>query len=153
MTKEKDDSDYKKWYYDACSLDSNKDVYVEIESNIKKHNTKAIISHLSLGEAFANCHRKGKEQLYAFIDLISNLKDSDLIKVVGNDHTIKELKDIFEVFDGLHAADALHLATAIYNNCEILRTTDNDLLKLPKKKVLEIAKKYGCHSFCITNMN
>lgn len=128
-----------RWYYDACTLDS-KDTYSQIV-NKKTPPRESIISHLSLGEAFAGSHRKGKEASGTFAELIEALRD--YIKIVGNDGIESELSVVRQQIGRISLTDAAHLATALKCGCIILRTSDQDLLGISKAKLREIAKILG----------
>ena len=109
-----------KWYYDACTLDKSKKTYSEIVNS--QSYRVSIVSHLSLGEAYANCREKGKEEFESFSSLINILEK--YIKVVGNDASQGILDGIRQVFQELEITDSVHLATAIDNKCQVLRTND-----------------------------
>lgn len=140
----------RKWYYDACVLDESKNTYYEIINKNPKFSITSITSHLGLGEAYGNCRKKGEEQAEAFISLINKL--GNRLDIVGNDDIEKELIRILEVFPALSITDAIHLATAIRCKCEILRTIDPDLHRLPHKKVRKLAEEFGCPGFAISLM-
>ena len=137
----------RRWYYDACSLEY-KSCYGEILSNNRHHKIRAIASHLSLGEAYANCRIKGGEQANAFIELMTQL--GNLLNIVENDGIDRIFAKIREGFPALSITDAIHLATAIAYKCEVMKTEDPDLCGLPKKKVQKIAEELSCPKFSIT---
>ena len=138
-----------RWYYDACVLDKSKSAYAEMFN--RHYPIKAVISHLALGEAFANSHRRGNEVADAFMSLVRDL--SPYIEIVGNDGCDAILHDVKREFQHLSITDALHVATAIKNNCVNLRTIDRDLYGIPqRKKLQEIGVKFGLRSFSITKM-
>lgn len=121
-----------KWYYDANALDV-KEVFVEIT---KKHRAnETLISFLALGEAYGNNFNKSDELAESFVELIGKLRDH--IKIITNEGTNGILKELMETFPRLDAADALHLATAIHNNCEMIRSGDKDIYGIPEKKLSE----------------
>ena len=123
------------WYYDACALDSGTEVYGEMTS--KSNPIRPIVSHLALGEAYGNCHNKGKAQEDAFLRLMRVA--SRKMEIVGNDGIEEILSITKETFPKLSFTDAIHLATAIKFKCNIFRTSDNDFCGLDHEKV----KKYG----------
>jgi predicted nucleic acid-binding protein len=142
-----------RWYYDACTLDK-KNVYFEIIN--KKRPKEAIISHLSLGEAYGNCHIKGKqprsEALSAFSGFIEELRLGGHITIVGNDDIEDELDDIRDMFKDLSITDAIHLATAIKYKCGVFVTTDHDFLKLPKNELNKLAERFELDKLVIIKM-
>lgn len=146
------DDKREKWYYDACALDSGLETYSEIIN--KNHPIKPIVSHLSLGEAYGNCHGriKSKEASEAFIDLINRLKALNKLNIVGNDGINDIFDEIRNDIPHLSITDLMHLATAIKNKCNIFRTIDDDFINLSdinKKKIKEIAEKSYTPNFVI----
>lgn len=138
-----------RWYYDACALDSKLGTYSQIV-NKKNPPRETIISHLSLGEAFANSHRKGKEVSETFAELIENLRG--FFRLEGNDGIESELTVIQGEVARISLTDAVHLATALKYDCNILRTTDKDLLGIPKARLKKIAEKLGKDRCTIHNI-
>lgn len=134
-----------RWYYDACVLDKNKSAYAEMFN--RTPTIQPIISHLSFGEAFANSYMKGQEKLDAFVSLITNLKT--YIKVVQNDGSEKVLQEVRATFPALSITDAIHMATALENNCICIKTTDRDFCGLNSKKLNELGTKYSIPCFYI----
>ncbi len=137
-----------RWYYDACTLERSKSAYAEMFNS--HYPIQAIISHLSFGEAYANAHLKGKEQVDAFVKLMHSL--SPYIEVVENDGCDDAFAKVREKFERLKITDAMHLAIAINNGCEIVRTTDRDLYGLPKPDLKSLGQIYGLSSLAITQM-
>ena len=134
------------WYYDACMLERKKSDYGEM---FRSHNPIIpILSHLSLGEAFAGAYRKGPEKLEAFVALIESLRL--FIFVVENDGKSKLLEDIKENFE-LSDTDAMHLATAISNGCVCIRTIDPDFVGLNQKILYDFGRKYGLPRLSVNN--
>lgn len=136
-----------RWYYDACVLDYDKGVYGEITS--KKNPKEVLLSHLALGEAYGNCYSKGEDTTKAFLELMRIIKKH--IKVVGNDGIDKVFNDVRTTFPALAICDSIHLATAIKNQCNILRTVDPDFCGLDPSKVRELAQKFGLQNFSISD--
>ncbi len=122
-----------KWYYDACTLEGEISYYKIIN---RKYPKEAIISHLSLGEAYGNCFSKGKDEASAFINLIEALRD--YIKIVGNDSIDDILEKIKAQIPRLTMTDAIHLATALTNGCKIFVTTDSDFCGLKEEEKYRI---------------
>lgn len=139
-----------KWYLDACVLDRDKNIYGDILTRVPK---QVFISHLALGEAFGNCHKKGEDALKSFVELIGKLKtlSSVRVMVVGHDNIDEELAEVKATFPVLKTSDAIHLATALKEGCYKFRTIDPDF-KLEKKKVMELGKKFGINNFAITDV-
>ncbi|MBI4149723.1 PIN domain-containing protein [Candidatus Woesearchaeota archaeon] len=129
-----------RWYYDACTL-TNKEELVEILNAYQKRNVVPIISHLCIGEAFANSHLKSQERLEAFMELMRNLRDH--INIVGNDGIDSQLEYVREIFPSLSITDKIHLATALRHKCEIINTKDGDFLGQSKRKLDQLANKCG----------
>lgn len=125
-------------------------MYAEIFDNNKRYKIISVTSHLSLGEAFGNCMKKSEEATDAFLDLIKSIQPN--LEIIGNDEIDKIFSEIRMIFTRLSITDSIHLATAIRNKCENLRTVDKDLYELENKKVFNVAQKYGCKDFKITNM-
>lgn len=137
-----------RWYYDACVLDANKRVYTEISKNLEEKNICAVTGHLGLGEAHTNVlHKKGREEATALIDLLHNLNEAGHFFLVNHDDITEILQQIRTKFNNLSLSDAIHLATAIYNKCEVLRTKDRDLWGIPHDKIKLFAKQYDINNF------
>ena len=83
-------SSKERWYYDACVLDKSKSAYAEMFD--RHHPINAVISHLALGEAFANSHRKGSHVAGELEALIRGL--SEFIEIVGNDGCDDILREV-----------------------------------------------------------
>jgi len=134
------------YYYDACALEGER-AFDEI---INKRLPNAILSHLSLGEAYGTCLSKGEEKSKSFIDLIDKI--SSYIKIVGNDN----IDNVFEVVRNevprLSITDAIHFATAIKYKCKNLRTSDGDLKRINRKKVLLVSNKFNISTFSISSI-
>ncbi len=139
-----------KWYYDACTLDDDIDIYDEIINKNKQFHRGSLVSHLSLGEAYGNCHNKDELMADAFIDLIKSL--GDRIQIIGNDSIEKQFKKVKSKFTKLSITDAMHLATALKHLCSVFRTIDPDLYKLPHKKVAELGTECGMPRFCVSKI-
>ncbi len=140
-------SDLPKWYYDACALDV-KEVFAEIT---KKHRAnETLISFLALGEAYGNNFNKSDKLAEGFFELIGKLRNN--IKIISNEKTNGILRELMEAFPMLDAADALHIATAIKNDCEMIRTADQDMYGIPKKKLLEFCKNQGKKNIFISEV-
>lgn len=139
-----------RFYYDACTLESTTKAYKEILNG--EATTLTVISHLSIGEAYGNSIDKGDEAAQTYVELIEKLRKlkSKSVKIVGNDIDHGLFYDIQETFPALDHADALHLATAIKNKCDVLRTIDPDLYRLNNKKVHEIGIRHGIRNFSIS---
>ena len=141
-----------RWYYDACTLDE-KNIYYEIVN--KRPSKEAIISHLSLGEAYSNCHLKKKDPLGTINSLsqfIEELRLGNYIRIVGNDNLEKELDYVLEICSRLSTTDAIHLATAIREKCGVFVSIDSDLLGLPQKKLTKLAKKFNMPKLVVIEM-
>lgn len=117
----------------------------------KHHPIKAVISHLSFGEAYANAHLKGEKQAYAFVRLMCSL--SKYITVVGNDGCGSVFEKIRKSFPRLSITDAVHLATAILNRCVVIRTIDPDFIGLPRRKLNELGNEFGLLHLSIVKMS
>ena len=140
--KNKKSNNKQRWYYDACVLDHDKNIYSYIinKDDIREN----IISHLALGEAYGNCCIKGLDQAEAFAELIRTLHK--YIKIVGNEVKDNIFEKVRRQFPNLKIPDATHLATALENKCDILLSADCDLCNLDKNKVIELAK--DCNGDC-----
>lgn len=136
MKKYKGKKTKQRWYYDACVLDKEKNIFGNIVN--KDHLRENIISHLALGEAYGNCLNKGEAQANAFIDLINSLKK--YIRIVGNDAPKEILDKVKDKFKILRLADAVHLATAIEYECDVFKTSDSDLYKFSKREINELSQ-------------
>jgi len=145
-----------KWYYDACVLDELwfSDIMNE---GTNRHCPKMIVlSHLALGEAFGNIYNKKKpEALLAFTDFINSLKKAAHVSVVGNDDD--NYPSLFDQIRGdvseLSITDAIHVATAIKEECCNIISNDRDINGLSDfklKKIKDRAAKLGVLNFCIT---
>lgn len=134
-----------RWYYDACALETSI-IYDEIINNTRSYR-KLTASFLSLGEAYGNCFRDGKgENAPAnFVELINELRKLDKLDIVSN----ADIEDEFEFVRNLceirlEVADAVHLATAIKNRCNIFRTFDDDF-NFTSQQIAKIKEKYHLH--------
>ncbi|MCK5476558.1 MAG: PIN domain-containing protein [Candidatus Aenigmarchaeota archaeon] len=141
-----------KWYYDACALDKKVDIYNKIYS-CKKRNTISLTSALSIGEAYKNCYYKGNDQVNDFVSLINKMSSKYGLEIVSNKDIDKQFTKIREKFDHLSITDAIHFATAIRHECEILVSIDNDFTGLNKKDVEGVAKELGLKKFSILDLN
>ncbi|MCK4501002.1 PIN domain-containing protein [Candidatus Babeliales bacterium] len=134
------------YYYDACALEGER-AFDEI---INKKIPNAILSHLSLGEAYGVCLTKGEEKSKSFIELIDKI--NSYIKIVSNDN----IDNIFEVVRDevprLSITDAIHFATAIKYKCKNLRTLDGDLKGINREKVLLVSNKFNVSAFSISSI-
>lgn len=143
MTKKKQKEEV--WYYDACVLDLPK-TYADMINT--KHPRKNIISHLALGEAYANLHiKKGEEAVNSFVSLIEKMRGFGCV-LVENDGVEKQLKKVNEELERLSITDSIHLATAIKHNSNIFKTNDNDFYGC-KKKICN----FVCENFSIKNFS
>lgn len=143
-------SSKERWYYDACALDEGKNTYAEI---INKNFPKtALISYLSLGEAYGNCYKKSKTKAEALLELIEKLRN--YIEIVDNDGIEDIFEEIQDEFDTnrLSITDSIHLATAIFHKCDILRTADRDLYGLDPRKILKLSENFDLKRFKITKI-
>ena len=151
---QKNNKNIERWYYDACAIDSEKHIYGEIVS--KKNPIKPIISHLALGEAYGNCcykYKKNYNKIDAFCTLIGSLVELHCVEFIGNDDIDSIFTEIKNNFGRLSITDAIHLSTAIKSECNILRTTDPDLLGIPGKKITDFCEKsFGIKNFKITKI-
>lgn len=146
-----EDGSTARWYYDACALDYDINIYGEMIS--KHHPKEVVISFLALGEAYGNCHKKGENQSKQFTALIERLRDIKNIHIFNNENVGEYLDQVRGRFPALDIIDAIHLATALYYKCNIVRTTDSDLYNQPSKKVKELGEHYNIPDFAITNEN
>ncbi len=137
-----------RYYYDACALEANKDIYKEFLDKNYPH--ESIVSFLSLGEAYGNCRLKSKEASNAFTQLIEDI--SDHISIENHDGIEAIFNKVREIFKELDMCDAIHLATAIKYKCCIFKTADRDLYGIPENKVQELAADFGLNSFVITQV-
>lgn len=143
-------STHPRWYYDACTLDKDRGIFAEIiNQKRQKHPKICFFSHLALGEAYGNCFLKGKEQTEAFFELIESMRG--FVCIVENDGVDRVFKEVREEFPRLGIMDAIHLATAIHLNCEILRTTDRDFHGLRSDAVKEFSKKINGMALAVTS--
>lgn len=135
-----------KWYYDACVLRSeNRNIIDEIRG--KSKTKEILISYLTLGEAYGSCCNDGKKFEEYFKELFEKIRR--FIIIVNNDISKKLFDEIRDENKRIRIADAVHLATAIKNKCEGLRTEDRDLYGLSKNKIQKLGKKYGISNFAI----
>lgn len=127
-----------KWYYDACALRHGRGIVDEIRGkSIKKD---ILISYLTLGEAYGSCCNESEEFEEFFKDLFENIKK--YITIVSNHVPDRLFNEIREECKTMKVADAMHIATAIENGCEILRTADRDihgLTNATRKRLREIS--------------
>jgi predicted nucleic acid-binding protein len=142
-----------KWYYDACALDYDLDVYGEMTS---KNNPKQIVlSHLALGEAYGNCYLDGEEKARLFIQLLERLREifnKHQMLIVRNENIYKQFGKVREHFEVLDIADAMHIATALKHKCNNIRTIDSDLAGLQKLKVRQLGEEFEIDNFVITKI-
>lgn len=136
MKRYKDKATKQRWYYDACVLDKEKNIFGDIIN--KDHIKESIVSHLALGEAYGKCLSKGEVQADAFIKLINTLKK--YIRVVGNDAPKEILDKVKNKFITLRLADAVHLATAINYKCSVFKTSDYDLYRFSKRETNDLSQ-------------
>ena len=142
-----------RWYYDACTLDDTKGTYAEMYNGHKRHSIVPFLSNLSIGEACSNDYRKkGKEATESFFNLLNQLDKLGVLNILHHKGLNKIFEEVMSEFE-LDISDALHLATAIANNCCNLRTIDSDLYRLPSAKVKKVAAKFNVHNFVITKMS
>ncbi len=146
----------RRWYYDACALDKNKNVPQEI-INLAHQGKVAVTSHLAIGEAFSNVLQKSLEKenpsiLTEFVELLKGLREGSYLFVKGHD-SVKEEYDLLRELSciksnqRIHLADMMHLATAIGFQCDQIRTSDPDLIGISGKELREFAKTRSCHDF------
>ena len=138
-----------KHYYDACMLGTGQ-LYPLVTSSYGED--IHTFSHLGAGEAICSEHLKkskspDKRMLENFIAFLSALEDR--VTVVGNDCKKNYLRDILEKFPTLEIADALHLATALSNDCIIFHTADPDLTDLDIKTLHELCDGLSCQHMTI----
>ncbi len=137
-----------KWYYDACTLDQ-KNCFYDIVN--KKPPKKAVISHLSLGEAYGNCHHTKKKDpigsISALAGLIERLREGGYVEIVGHDGIDKQLKAIKEFSINLSTTDSIHLATAIKKKCYTFVSIDRDFLGISRAKLAKLGSE-----FCISEL-
>ena len=141
----------KKWYYDACALEL-KEVFGLMITNSSKRHIINITSHLSIGEAFGNCHIKGEEKIESFIELMNKLSKHNALKIVGNDRIEKQVVKIQDK-TSLSMTDTIHFATALKYDCEMLVTKDRDFIGIPKKQIKDLANEFKISSFSIFDLN
>lgn len=129
-----------RWYYDACALEAGI-IYDEIINNTRSKR-KLTASFLSLGEAYGNCFRddKAEDAPEKFIQLINELKKINKLDIIPNARIEKAFRFV-RATCRLEVSDAMHLATAIRNNCNVFRTFDPDF-DLTKEQTREIAEKF-----------
>jgi len=127
-----------RWYYDACVLDHEKSYHEIVNKNDLRIN---YVSHLSIGEAYGNCLRKGKDenQAAAFINLINTVKK--YINIIGNDGRSEYFNKVRTKFSHLDLCDTVHLSTAISYSCDILLTNDCHLSGLDAKEIKELSEE------------
>ncbi len=142
---------YQKWYYDSCTIE-NTSTYEKILKQ-KAFGNESIISHLGVGEAFANIFRKkGSEAVSDFVNLYSRMVKTGL-KVVGNDDIDVILRNVSEMFPNLSVTDAIHLATSIKWKCNLFITSDHHFDDLKKGEVRKLGKKFGISSLKIKKVD
>lgn len=142
-----------RWYYDACTLEAGI-IYDEIVNNTRS-TRKLTASFLSLGEAYGNCFRDGKSEdaPEKFIQLINALKKAGKLDIIPNSDIESEFEFVRDNCDRMEASDAVHLATAIKNKCNIFRTFDGDF-DLTKKQRETIQSRFDLHhGFSIQKRN
>ena len=122
--------------------------FSQFRSHLKRI-PNAILSHLSLGEAYGVSLLKGKKKLECFIELIDRI--SDYIKIVGNDNINKEFEAVNDEIPRLSITDAIHIATAIKYKCKSIRILDRDFKGINKKKILKLGTKYNIPIFSISS--
>ena len=144
----KHDENAPRHYYDACTLEQRM-AYTEIIN--RKNPNFSVISHLSLGEAYGNEFAKGEVASRAFTNLIEKMRD--YFHLAGNDGVDAILLKVKEYFPRLSITDAIHLSTAIKNQCLAFRTADLDLYGLDDKKVKKLASEFELPNFCISKMD
>lgn len=134
-------------YYDACTLDGSKQTFREILNKDDANN--CIISHLALGEAYGNSVQKGDRIADEFLKLVRQLKP--YIKIVNHDGIETILGELLQQTDmRVEAADAMHIATAIKYNCEVLRTLDYGMYNMSSSKINAFAGRHGLSIFSIS---
>ena len=115
----------------------------------KKDANNCIISHLALGEAYGNSVQKGDQIADKFLKLVHQLKP--YIKIVNHDGTETILSELLRQTDmRIEAADAMHIATAIKHQCEVLRTLDYGMYNMSSTKINAFANKHGLPIFSIS---
>ena len=139
---------HEKWYYDACTLDLS-ETYAELIN--KKHPKECYVSHLALGEAYANCHLKGRDIAEAFVELIEKMRG--YITITKNDGIDRLFNEVREAVPALSITDAIHVATALKNGCNVVRTLDRDVWGIDKKTLAELAAKSGMPHFSVVPMD
>ncbi|TRZ80564.1 PIN domain-containing protein [bacterium] len=137
-----------RWYYDACVLRAGRKTIDEIRG--KSRRKKILISYLTLGEAYGSCCNEDKAVEEAFRELFREIRE--LITIVNNDIPYKLFEGIREECKRIGVADTVHLATAIKNNCENLRTADRDIYGLTKETIQKLRNKFDVPKFTVTEM-
>ena len=139
----------RRYYYDACALDYDKSILGEIIKN-NKFNIKSVVSHLALGEAYANCKLKSEEIEDSFTDLIRSM--GSYLTIVHNDGVEGEILKVKEIFPALSITDSMHLAAALKHKCSVLRTRDRDFFGQDSEKLKEIGNHFGITNFCVSKI-
>ena len=121
----------------------------EIVNNNSSKGVASITGHLALGEAFGTARRKGQEELESLLGVIEHL--GSYLRVVSHDGINDHLALVLEIFPRLAMSDAIHLATALSNDCEILRSSDGDLYGLDKHKLERLCSECGSNKLLISS--
>lgn len=152
--KKKKTTHTERWYYDACALETGI-IYDEIINNTRS-SRKLTASFLSLGEAYGNCFREDKDESAPskFVQLIEKLRNVGKLDIISNAQINKAFNFVKEVCDKLEVADAMHLATALQNKCNILRSFDRHFIKLTKEQKDRLAERFELNNgFAVQSKN
>jgi len=110
-------------------------------SRAKKNGSRYVVNEWLILEVVRGLAKTSvpKENLKETYSILKHMYASDIIRLVTVSEVLESAKDL-EIELNLHAADAVHLATAIRTGSAILWTEDEHL---HKKSVLEYAGKRG----------
>ena len=139
-----------RWYYDANTLDEKKYTQIIKEITNSGNPKVAVISHLSLGEAYCNTFDKNGEKTEAIKNFLNVLKEKGHLEIVGNEVREETFDCVYAALHGIDITDILHVATAMENKCSNLNSDDRDLNGLQDREMNKLkgrAKKHGIDNF------
>ncbi len=137
-----------KWYYDACALRYSRSIVDEIRG--KSIRNEIVISYLTLGEAYGTCCNESEELEEFFNELFEDVKGH--VTIISNhvsDILLSKIRDECKI---IKVIDAIHLATAIKNGCEVFRTADRDIYGLTNVTRKRLRKISGISNFKISKI-
>ncbi len=137
-----------KCYYDACAMRHSRKIIDEIRG--KSMNGEVVISYLTLGEAYGSCRNESEEFEELFEEIFDGIKEH--ITIVSNYVSESLFNNVRKECRAIDIVDAMHVATALTNKCEIFRTADRDIHGLTNSTRKKLRIMAGISNFKISKL-